>query len=547
MQPKLKDLAHPFSLHDMNVAVDRLVAAFRAKEKILLYGDYDLDGTPGLALLYDGLTRLGFAAISVYQPKRLGDGYGMHSRLMPEFKAKEVSLIVTVDVGITDVVAVAAAREQGIDVIVTDHHLPKEILPAAVAIVNPNKGYCTSQLQHLCGTGVAFYLVLALKMEMLKLGLLAQDFNPKVLLDLFALATVTDMVPLVRENRVLVKHGLLQLSQSERPGVRRLFSELGFHGKKISSQDIAFRIAPKLNALTRLDEGVTALEVLMADDDDRAAKLVQETLLVNQRRREYQDKAKLVAAELVNQHAKDAFVWIYSQEFHPGVISLVASDLMDQLNVPVFVGASHGEDRIVGSARAPNDRYNLQDSLQAAAPVLNRFGGHKLAAGFEVDLKNTESLREHLNGFFTEFTKNQRSGGVEAGAIQAGDKVTHAQSSAPTGPEEFLNDAEIEIDELDASFMSWYDSLGPFGMGFEAPRFLLKGVRVTGLRKLKGTFLKYTLERGGRKLEAPWFAKARTFAEGATVDIIFEPQWNEFAGRRTIQAIIRDMRVSRSG
>lgn len=527
IQPKLKDLAHPFSLHDMDVAVARLIKAYKTQEKILLYGDYDLDGSPGIALLHDGLTRLGFRNLMVYQPRRLVEGYGVHANLISGFKEQGVNLIVTVDVGITDVNAVEVAQELCIEVIITDHHLPKENLPKALAIVNPNKGTCTSRLQHLCGTGVAFYLILALKIEMSKQQLLHTDFNMKELLDLFALATVTDMVPLIRENRVLVKHGLQQLANSNRPGLKQLFVELGLYKKKLSSQDVAFRIAPKLNALTRLDEDVRALDILMANEMD-AERLVQETLLVNQKRRQYQDQAKEIAAQLMQNKngnkvsaAPDDFVWIYSSEFHPGVISLVASDIMDQQNVPVFVGALNREGQIVGSARAPNKSYNLLHSLNFAAEVLSRFGGHQLAAGFEVSVDKTEKLRELLSKYYQQT------------AIQAA-------SDEIENPTENL--IEISIDELNENFMNWFESLGPFGMGFETPKLQLKKAKVKSLRKLKGNFLKYVLEDvNGVCIEGPWFSKAVSYDVSTYVDVVFQPQWNDFNGRRTIQAIIESM------
>lgn len=527
VHPKLKDLAHPFSLHDMSVAVERLVCAYKSKEKILLYGDYDLDGSPGIALLHDGLTRLGFENLSVYQPRRLIEGYGVHAHLIPQFKMQGAKLMVTVDVGITDVKAIDAANELGIDVIVTDHHLPKEILPAALAIINPNKGTCTSQLQHLCGTGVAFYLILALKIEMTQKKLLQSDLNLKELLDLFALATVTDMVPLVRENRVLVKHGLQQLANSNRPGLRKLCVELGLHGKKLSSQDVAFRLAPKLNALTRLDEGVRALDVLMASEEE-ANQLVQETLLVNQKRRQYQDEAKAISSRLMTENPSDSFVWIYSHEFHPGVISLIASDIMDQRGVPVFVGALNGEGQVVGSARAPNKNYNLLNSLNATSEVLSRFGGHQLAAGFELNVMNTEKFCELLCKFYQQDDAN----------------ANFAETKNAVADAERL--IEISIAELDDNFMNWFENLGPFGVGFEAPKLLFKNVKVKSLRKLKGNFLKYVLEdSAGLTLAAPWFSKGKkSYAEDTFVDVVFEPQWNDFNGRRSIQALIEDMNPS---
>ena len=522
LRPQLKSLAHPYTLDHMKEAVDRLLRALQAEEKILIYGDYDLDGTPGLALLQDGLLRLGFKRIDVFQPSRLKQGYGLHSALMEEFKRQGVQLIVTVDVGITDVEAVRVAKDLGMDVIVTDHHLPKEELPPAVAIINPNKGDCGSRLQHLCGAGVAFYLILALRMEMSRLGLLQNDFNPKELLDLFSIATITDMVPLVGENRVLVKHGLLQLADTKRPGLKRLFQELGFYGKKLSAQDVAFRIAPKLNALTRLDEGVRALDVLLANEES-APSLVSEALIINQRRVQLQEKAKRVAESLIRAKDVSSFVWIYSHEFHPGVISLVANDLMSELGVPAFVGAIY-DGRIVGSARAPSGAHNLQDALAAAKPALNRYGGHQMAAGFEVEESNQEKVGELLGEYFARAAEPQERG------------------AAPS----YVYDAEVSLSDLDENFMNWYESLGPFGMQFEVPLLLLRGVNVQSRRKLKGKFLKYVLSDGVKTLEAPWFSGAVEFTEGSLVDVLFEPKWNEYNGRRSIQAMITDMKYQKS-
>jgi single-stranded-DNA-specific exonuclease len=519
IQPKLKNLSHPFALHDMNLAVDRLIKAFQNNEKIVLYGDYDLDGTPGLALLHDGLTRLGFRNLIMFQPSRLQDGYGLHAHKMADFKEAGATLLVTVDLGITDVAAVEAAAALGIDVVITDHHLPSEILPKALAIVNPNKGFCESRLQHLCGTGVAFYLVLALRMQMTEKKLLETDFNPKELLDLFALATVTDMVPLVGENRVLVKHGLYLLSQTQRPGLKRLLQELGFYGQKISSQDIAFRIAPKLNALTRLEEGVRALDVLLATTEN-ADKMIAEALLVNQRRVQFQDKAKKIAKDLVKQFDHSKFVFIHSGDFHPGVISLVASDLMKEYNMPAFVGAVHADGKIIGSARAPDKSFHLQEMLKAASEALVKFGGHQLAAGFELTTQSADKLRELMTTYFVE--KKSADANIELAPV--------------------LYDAEVSLSDLNDEFMTWLENLGPYGMQFDPPKLLIRGMKVKSCRKIKGSFLKYVLEKSGKVIEAPWFSGAIEIPEGNQVDVLFEPQYNSFAGRKSIQAFVQDMK-----
>jgi single-stranded-DNA-specific exonuclease len=518
-QPKLKDMAHPFSLDEMDQATDRLVKAFQNKEKILIYGDYDLDGTPGIALLTDGLRQLGYEHVIFYQPSRLKEGYGFHAHLIPQFKELGVSLIVTVDVGITDLLAAQAAKHAGIDLIVTDHHLPKEELPTAVAIVNPNKGTCSSHLQHLCGTGVAFYLLLALRIRLNEKKLLRDEFDPKSLLDLFALATITDMVPLVGENRSLVKHGLKSLSRTERPGLKELFVELGFYSKNLSAQDVSFRIAPKLNALTRLDEGLRALDVITADTTS-ARNLVQETLVINKRRGQFQDRAKKVAQEILKDKNFQNFIFIHSPEFHPGVISLLANDLMQQTGLPAFVGAELPDGRIIGSARAR--AHNLQDILGAGSEFLEKFGGHKMAAGFELELHNVEKLAEKFENHLS------ADGGVTSAAF-----VT-----------DWTFDTEITLSELNPTFMGWYENLGPFGMGFAAPKLMLRRARVAEVKKLKGSFLRYNLATPEGEIEAPWFQNPQEFAKDALVDVLFEPQWNEFQGRKKIQALVQGMQLS---
>jgi single-stranded-DNA-specific exonuclease len=522
LHPKLKDLAHPFSLHDMQPAVDRLIKAFTDKEPILIYGDYDLDGTPGIALLLDGLSRLGFQNLYSYQPSRLKDGYGVHAARVRDFADKKIKVVLTVDVGITDVEAVDSLNADGIDVIITDHHLPKETLPKAVAIVNPNKGTCESHLQHLCGTGVAFYLILALRMEMTRRELITKDFNPKVLLDLFALATITDMVPLVRENRVLVKHGLQILAQTERPGLKRLFEELGLYRKTLRAQDIGFRVAPKLNALTRLDEGITAFQVLTASVD-QARKLVDEALVINQRRSELQAKAKKIADDVALAQKNAPYIFVYSHEFHPGVVSLIANDLMNRYSVPAFVGAIHADGRMVGSARAPSKKFNLQSILGAAEAGLEKFGGHQLAAGFESHKSKAEMLNELLSVHFA------------------------AQNEAPAehGFDSTFFDAEVSLADITPELMGWYEDLGPFGMQFEAPLFMASDLKVTSLKRLKGDYLKLGVQDGAYDFDALWFSKPKEFQSGSRIDLIFEPQWNEFQGRRTLQLLVHDARLTR--
>ncbi len=528
--PALRDLAHPFSLDQMDQAIQRLLRAHEAQEPILVYGDYDLDGTPGVTLLREGLLQLGFERVYTFQPSRMNDGYGLHARQALKFLKDGVRLVLTVDVGITDVDAVDELNRAGVDVIVTDHHLPKDRLPNALAVINPNKGDCGSGLQHLCGTGVAFYLILALRMALEKAGRMARPFDPKSLLDLFSLATISDLVPLVRENRVLVKHGLKILAKTERPGLRLLMSELGLYGRNLTAQDIGFRLAPKLNALTRLEDGITAFDILTADDEN-AARLVECALRVNEKRRLLQDKALRIAEDWLskNRRSNDKSIFVYSPEFHPGVISLTANELAMRYQKPVFVGAVRENGRIVGSARAPStlgENFNLQPILHEVSSYLLRFGGHRHAAGFEVEIEKAEELAEALNGVVPKFA-------------QASDSPALQPSGA------LLYDSEVKLSDLSLEFMAWHEALEPYGPGFESPAYLLRGLRVRSAKKLKNKFFRYKLSDGLQEIEAPWFDNPAEFQPGDRIDLIFEPQWNHYNGRRTLQAKILAARPSR--
>ena len=527
LRPRLHDMAHPFSLDQMDLAVRRLVEAHKAKEPILIYGDYDLDGTPGLALLREGFEKLGFARILSFQPSRMNDGYGLHAHHALRFAKEGVRLVVTVDVGITDIEAVDELNRAGVDVIVTDHHLPKDRMPNAFAVVNPNKGECGSSLQHLCGTGVAFYLILAVRMALEKESLLREPFDPKTLLDLFALATITDMVPLVRENRVLVKHGLKILAKTERPGLRLLLRELGLYGRELTAHDIGFRLAPKLNALTRLEDGISAYDVLTANAET-ANELVERALQINEKRRALQEHAGRVAKDLIRQKApqNDRFIFVYSREFHPGVISLIANDLMASYQLPAFVGAVRDNGHIVGSARAPRaGDMNLQAVFQDVNRWLVRSGGHRHAAGFELKVENADGLHEALGQTFATITVAKQKDG------ECVEKT-------------IFYDAEIRLTDFSHDFMAWHDVLEPFGPGFESPAYLMRGLRVRSARKLKNKFMRYSLTDGMNEIEAPWFENPIEFEPGTRIDLLFEPQWNHYNGRRTLQAKILAARPS---
>jgi single-stranded-DNA-specific exonuclease len=526
--PQLKDLTPPQAIDQMDVAVERLLQAYKEQESVCIYADFDLDGTPGLALLYSGLQELGFENLSYYQPKRLSEGYGIHKHALDQFAKQGVQLIVTVDVGITDIESIQYANELGIDVIVTDHHLPKEELPPALAIVNPNKKECGSGLGHLCGAGVAFYLVLALKSEMQKQGLLETALNPKDLLDCFAIGTLTDMVPLIRENRTLVKHGLKQLENTKRPGLKALLVALDMWGRPINSQDVGYRFAPKLNALSRMEEDILPIDIFLETDEKRAEELVEKVLLQNKKRTRLQKKAEKEAEEFYRDRDQQGFVWAWSDSYHQGVVGLVATKLAQKFNVPAFVGCVKEDGSIVGSSRLAGDEsLSLLEVLDHGKEVLEKFGGHAPAAGFELRSDHAERFEEALKSFFADSKK-----------------------AVEDRPFEF--DAEAEGHEINPSFMRWYESLGPFGQDFEVPIFRINKLKLKAVKDLRGGHKKLTLmpEMGGIQYEGMWFSPPEShpalesLTSGYHFDVLAQPEWNYYMGQRRLQLLLKDIRPS---
>lgn len=519
----LKDLSDPKSILDMDKAVDRLIQAFENNEKICLYADFDMDGTPGLALLIRGLQYCGFNNLVSFQPNRFDDGYGVHPDIIEDFIDHHgVSLFVTVDVGITDVKAVELAAQKSVDFIITDHHQQKEILPPALAIVNPNRRDCTSDLKQLCGTGVAFYLILALRRAMTDKGILEKNFDPKKLLDCFAIATLTDMVPLVRENRTLVQHGLLQLTRTERLGIRALMEELGLAGKTLSSADVAIGLAPKLNALGRMNSSVQALDVFLSNDKDEALQLIEATMQAQSDRTEIQKRGEMILDEKLSDVVDPRVVCEWSEDFYKGVVGLLATQATKKHNVPSFVGSVIG-DKVVGSARAPKQQ-NLLLGLEACSEILNKFGGHKQAAGFELNLERAEEFKQALQDFYQ---------GQET--IKSGIKY----------------DFQAELAELDKSFVHWFKKLEPYGVGFSIPLVRINHLFVASVKVLKEKHLKFVLkDMQGNKIDALWFfadnIDERRQLSSARVSVVVEPSINFYMGRESLQVFIRDLKVEYS-
>jgi single-stranded-DNA-specific exonuclease len=358
---------------------------------------------------------------------------------------------------------------------------------------------------------------------------LPEAFDPKVLLDCFVIGTVTDMVPLVEENRVLVKHGLLQLAQTKRPGLRVLMQALGLWGIPLTSQDVAIRFAPKLNALSRMEMGIQPIDLYLVEDEKEAQKLVETVLSNNQDRQAWQRSAEAEAMESLRTKPPGSSIFVYSSKFHRGVVGLVATKLCQEFGLPAFVGSLSEEDgSIVGSARMPDGRgINALDAMASASQALEQFGGHAAAAGFELKVENAEMFREKIEAFF-------------------------AKQSLAARPRMWIYDAEASLEELNENFMTWYEHLSPFGAQFAPPVFCVRNVQLQQIRNLKGGHFRLTLGGpGSPSRTALWFSPPKDhpllvndLAKAGRVDALVEPQWNYYSGRRTLQLLVQDLRSS---
>ena len=469
------DLSDPFLLTDMQKACERIWQAIDNGETIVVFGDYDVDGVTATALLYQHLKGMG-ATVKCMLPSREGDGYGLSRNAIQSIHDKGYQLIVTVDNGISAVEEAEFAAELGIDLIITDHHLPPETLPKAVAVVDPRRLDDTSPFKGLCGAGVAFKLCAAL-----------DGCPPEEMLDycgdLAAVGTVADVMPLTGENRTLVKSGLRQLQNTDRPGLEALLEEVGLAGRPITAENISYAIAPRINAAGRMDSAVTALQLVLCEDPDRAEELAHKLNEINVKRQETEleiFKAAQVLLEQQPERLEDRVMLLWGRDWHPGVIGIVASRLVERTGRPVIVVTvdEHGECK--GSGRSVPG-FNLHACIGSCADLLIRYGGHAMAAGLSVREENLPELRRRLN---------------EWAAREC--PVLH------TAPLEC--DLPIHLDRVTVDSVRRIDALAPFGAENPTPVFLLQSAVVDGVYPVsEGRHSRLRLRQGNASVYAVWF------------------------------------------
>ncbi len=448
----------PFLLKDMDKAVKRILKAIKKEEKILIFGDYDADGVPATALLSTVLEWIGHTNFSIYIPDRHNEAFGLSNEAIKKFADDQVKLLITVDCGITDEEEVKLANDLGIDVIITDHHLAPEILPPALAVVDPKRLDCNYPYKNLCGTGVAFKLAQAL----LKQGQFESINNgrEKWLLDLVAIATIADMVPITGENQVLAHYGLTVLQKTRRPGLLALCREMKIDPRFITEDDIGFSLGPRLNSASRMSHASEAYELLMSKDETVAAQIAATLEGRNVERRSSVELILKQAEEIIGEDQNNILV-VGHPDFSLGVLGLTASRLVEKYKRPVFVWSVNGVGEVKGSCRSDGS-VNMVELMKSAnliddEPVFSDFGGHVMAGGFSLPLGKEGELSERLNKAFVDAERSE----VE---------------------KEIVYDHTLTLDEVTNETYNFIRQFGPFGVENEKPIFLFKELLVSDVK-----------------------------------------------------------------
>ena len=523
LEPSLDDLHDPLAMRDMAPAAERIEKAIRNREKILIYGDYDVDGTISVAILMKAIGLAGGAA-AWHIPNRLKDGYGMRPEAIAAASAQGVNLIVSVDTGIRAADVVRGASELGIDVIVTDHHLPESELPPALAVLNPNRPDCSYPEKNLCGAGVAFKLAQALFARIGWTGE-RQRRVAASFLKIVALATVADVVPLTGENRIFVKHGLNGLRAVRSPGLRALLEVAGFTGENApNARQVAFQIAPRINAAGRMDTAQAVIELFLTADSARARELAQQLQDQNAERQQV-EAGILEACERLPVDESAAGLVYYGENWHRGVLGIVASRLVERLRRPVFVLGRNPTDGLAQGSGRGIPAFHLLEALESMSDLFVRFGGHKHAAGVTLEAGRVDEFRGRFN----------------------------ARAAASLSPEDFIPrldiDAVVRLGEIDENAAEGVFALAPFGHGNPPPLFAALDVEVAGPPvPMKEKHLRVMIRGNGRTLTLKawnFAARAAELTPGARVDVAFaleEDPYSAARGYPAWTAILRDVR-----
>ena len=500
----------PFLIYDMKRAVDRINEAIDNEEKILVYGDYDADGITSTVLLVETLISMG-ANVSSYIPNRFEEGYGPNKEAFTKIINSGITLIITVDNGIAGVEEIDLANELGCDVIITDHHKIQDTIPNAYAIIHPEHPEGDYPFKKLAGVGVAFKLAHALL-----------EIFPDFLLDLVAIGTIADMVSITDENRIFVKQGLELINEDPRIGLKMLL-ELSGTDTKIDEQTIGFYIAPKLNSIGRMDSAKLGLTFLMAEDPVAAKSLAEQIEQYNiQRKQVTEDIVKDVISKIENSNKKEKNIIMVSGEYHEGVLGIVASNIVEKYQKPVFI-MNEKEGILKGSARSIFD-FNIYVAMNKISDLFIAFGGHTLAAGFSFDASNFDKIEEFLDNEFEEFKKHNE--------LKSNKKI----------------DIVTSLEDISYQFLNSLDVLKPYGMDFEKPSVLIENAMVLNKTYFgsEKQYLRLTIADEVGNLECISFKDISVFnkvEKNDIIDLLCTLDKNNFNGRSKLQAHIIDINI----
>lgn len=525
LSPRLDHLPPPREMKDMDAAVERIVRALERKEKLAIYGDYDVDGVTATSLLLLFFQELGVQA-EFYIPDRAREGYGLRGETITRFRERGITLVITVDCGISDREALELARANGVDVIVTDHHEPPEQLPPACALLNPKRAGDPFPFKGLAGVGIALYLAMGVRTRLRESGGWGDGREPNLrsYLDLVALGTIADVAPMEGVNRILVKFGLEEMGRRDaRPGIRALKEVSGVAEGPVDASQVAFRLGPRLNAAGRLGRGDIGVHLLTAQQIGEARPLAHQLDRENTRRQQLEeellrDVEVMIAAQPELLAGKSL---VLGREGWPvGLLGLAASRLVEAYYRPTVLISFEG-DRGRGSARSIPS-FHLYQGIKGCAPMLEGFGGHAMAAGLAL-------CKENLEGFRRRF-----------------EEIASPLTEADLTPALHL-DARLGLPDLSEALILELHRLAPFGPGNPEPLFEARGLQVVESRLLGNSrsHLRLKLHQDGLLREAIGFGLGHLFVRhGDRVDLAFEATINEWQGRRTVQLRLRDLKVA---
>lgn len=510
------EIASPYDMKDMQEAVDRIRQAVDDFEKIAVYGDYDCDGVTSTAILYTYLSSIG-ADVMYYIPERDGEGYGLNKEALKKLADEEVSLIITVDNGISAINEANYAKQLGIDLVITDHHQPSETLPKAVAVVNPHRKDCKSPFKELCGAGVCFKLIAALEDGDCQSVL--ESFG-----DLVAVGTIGDIVPLVEENRALVKYGLQMLKMSDNIGLHALMEVAGLKVETLTATNVAFSLVPRINAAGRMGSARLAVQLLLSESDEEAHELAVKLDECNKMRQAEEQTILNDVEQILTQHKEllDKRVLIlHKEDWNHGIIGIVCSKLISKYGKPVMLMTSEGN-KLKGSARSIGE-FHLFKALTANSELLLQYGGHKLAAGFSLHKDDFDAFSQAMEEY--------------------------ARKHFDLMPQyTYQIDKVLSANEVTVENIQSLSALEPFGSTNEQPIFMLRQTTIESITPLSGDkHQKMMLNVDGTKMQALLFGVPSChflYQVGDMVDVVVNADINEYNNNLSVSLKIKDIRIS---